>query len=191
MSTTDLAPLPRREPLVSSGVAAMVLMVFTEMMFFAGLLSAWEIMRTKATTWPPLGQPRLPFEETAFNTTALLVSGVVMFLADRAWKQSPAKALPRLVVTLALGTFFVGFQGVEWLRLLGQGMTMTSGPVGSFFYVIIGSHAVHAVLGLGVLSWAILRLRAGKLKRSEFATVQVFWYFVVLLWPMLYFKVYR
>lgn len=191
VSTTEVTAPRRSQPLVSNGVAAMVLLVFTEVMFFAGLLSAFEIMRSKATSWPPMGQPRLPFEETAVNTTALLVSGVVMVLAERAWRDSPSKALPRLVATLVLGTFFVGFQGVEWLGLLRQGMTITSGPVGSFFYVIVGTHAVHALIGLATLAWAILRLRQGQLSRAAFATVQVFWYFVVLLWPMLYFKVYR
>lgn len=191
MSTTDAMVPRRREPLIASGVAGMLLLIFTEVMFFAGLLSAFEIMRSKANTWPPMGQPRLPFEETAINTTALLVSGVVMFLAERAWRRAPAGVGSRLGVTWILGAIFVALQGREWLQLLAQGLTFTSGPLGNFFYVIIGCHALHAVIGLGVLAWAILRHRAGRLSRSEFSTVQVFWYFVVLLWPLLYLKVYR
>jgi heme/copper-type cytochrome/quinol oxidase subunit 3 len=35
-----------------------------------------------------------------------------------------------------------------------------------------------------------MRLRRGLLTSAQFGTVQVFWYFVVLVWPVLYLKVY-
>jgi cytochrome c oxidase subunit 3 len=89
-----------------------------------------------------------------------------------------------------LGTFFVGFQGVEWVALLGEGLTMTSSTYGSFFYLIVGTHALHAVAALGGLGWAWLRLDRGLLTTSQLATVSAFWYFVVLVWPVLYLKVY-
>ena len=40
--------------------------------------------------------------------------------------------------------FFVVFQGFEWVRLIGEGLTMTSGTLGAFFYLIVGMHALHA-----------------------------------------------
>ena len=67
---------------------------------------------------------------------------------------------------------------------------MTSGSHGAFFYLIVGVHAIHAVVALGMLGWAWFKLRAGELVDSQFWTVQVFWYFVVGLWPVLYMKVY-
>ena len=64
----------RREPLLSNGVLGMLVFIFTEVMFFAGLISAHTIVRsqTAGQMWPPYGQPRLPIEETAVNTAALL-----------------------------------------------------------------------------------------------------------------------
>ena len=44
-----------------------------------------------------------------------------------------------------------------------------------------------AILGLG---WAWLRLRKGNLSSAHFDTVGIFWYFVVLVWPVIYFQVY-
>lgn len=184
-------PEPKaRRQLISNGVMGMLLFVVTEVMVFSGFISAFVILKSKAVVWPPPGQPRLPFEATAINTTALLVSGVVLVLAELAYRKEPRAAAGRLTVCILLGLFFVGFQGMEWMQLIGQGLTLTSSALGSFFYLIIGLHAIHAVLALGAMGWALRRLRQGRLTRSEFGTVQTFWYFVVLLWPFLYFNVY-
>ena len=50
---------------------------------------------------------------------------------------------------MLLGAFFVLFQGVEWVALLREGLTLTSSTHGAFFYLIIGTHALHAVVALG------------------------------------------
>lgn len=178
--------------MIENGVAAMVLVVFAEAMMFAGLIAAHTIVKSRSLgrMWPPFGQPRLPVEETAFNTVALLVSGALLLLAHFLYKKDPSRALVPFAVAIGLGLFFVVFQGVEWVALLGDGLTMWSSAYGAFFYLIVGTHAAHAVGALIALSWAWSRLRVGKLTMTEFATVQVFWYFVVLLWPVLYLKVY-
>ncbi len=182
---------PRPKPVIPNGVLGMLVFVLTEIMFFAGLISAYLIAKGAATTgWPPPGQPRLPIEETAVNTAALLLSGVVLLFANRAFADRPAHARRLLVVTMLLGTFFVGFQGAEWLALLREGLTITTSTHGSFFYLLIGAHALHAVAALGSLLYAYGRLRRGTLDRSTFWAVQVFWYFVVGVWPVLYHQVY-
>jgi cytochrome c oxidase subunit 3 len=91
---------------------------------------------------------------------------------------------------VALAAFFVVFQGMEWLGLLRQGMTLTSSQLGSFFYVIIGAHALHAVAAIVALSISYVLLQMGRLTRTQLSAVQLFWYFVVLVWPFLYWKVY-
>ena len=187
----DSRPEPRPK-LVPDGVMGMLLFVFTEAMLFAGLISAHTIVKSRAAgqMWPPFGQPRLPLEETAVNTAALLASGIVLIFAHFAFRKDPRRALIPLGISLLLGTFFVVFQGVEWAALLGEGLTLTSSSYGSFFYLIIGTHAAHAIAAIACLAWAWLRLRRGRLTMSQLGTVQVFWYFVVLVWPLLYLKVY-
>ena len=76
------------------------------------------------------------------------------------------------------------------MALLRAGLTMTSSVLGSFFYLIIGLHALHAVIALGVLATALIRLQEGRLRPELFAAAQVFWYFVVGVWPLIYFRVY-
>ena len=182
----------RREPVVPSSVLGMAVFVVTEIMFFAGLISAYLIAKGAATSgWPPPGQPRLPVEETALNSCALIASGVLLFLAGRAFgKEQQTRTHWLYVASMVLGTAFVGLQGAEWVALIREGLTLTTSTHGSFFYLLVGLHALHAVAALMALVWAYARLRRGTLERSQLWTAQIFWYFVVLVWPVLYYQVY-
>jgi heme/copper-type cytochrome/quinol oxidase subunit 3 len=168
----------------------MVLFVATEVMFFAGLISAFIVTKT-GVVWPPPDQPRLPVEATAINTLILLASGVMLHRANAAFVEFDfGQTRKFLILALGLGTFFVLFQGYEWVRLVGFGLTMRSSTYGSFFYLLIGAHALHAVAALVALSYCYLLCVRGDIPRSVFSAVQIFWYFVVLLWPVLYGLVY-
>jgi heme/copper-type cytochrome/quinol oxidase subunit 3 len=179
-----------RTPLVSSGAMAMLIFVSTEIMVFAGLISAFSIYRSSVLGWPPAGQPRLPIEETAINTAALLLSGIVLVFAHRAFRRSPQAAQRPLALAILLGIFFVVFQGAEWVALVGQGLTLTSSVLGSFFYLIVGLHGLHAVAAIWALIYAWRRLQQGWLGPGPLVVSSIFWYFVVLLWPILYWRVY-
>jgi heme/copper-type cytochrome/quinol oxidase subunit 3 len=168
----------------------MVIFVIAEMMMFAGLMSAFSIVKAGALGWPPPGQPRLPIEATAFNTAVLLASGIFLYVANRVYASDRKLAKRPLFIAMGLGAFFVAFQGYEWISLIRQGLTLTSSNHGSFFYLIVGMHGLHAIAGLTVLGRAGLRLSRGVLAPSSFFAAQVFWYFVVGLWPVLYFMVY-
>lgn len=184
-------PGPRRK-LVSDAVLGMLLFVFTEVMLFSGLISAHTIVKSRSAgqMWPPFGQPRLPAEQTAVNTAALLASGVALLLAHFAFRRAPRRALAPMALAVFLGAFFVAFQGREWVALLGEGLTMTSSTYGAFFYLIVGTHGLHALAAIAALGWAWWRLREGRLTAPQFGAVQIFWYFVVLVWPFLYLRVY-
>jgi len=186
-------PEPRRRTqIVANGVLGMIMFTFTEAMLFAGMISAHAIVRARSAgqMWPPFGQPRLPIEQTAFNTAALLVSGVALVLAHFAYRKRARQALGPLAIAVLLGLFFVVFQGVEWAALLDEGLTLQSSAYGGFFYLIVGAHALHAVAAILCLVWAWFRLRRGSLSAAQLGTVEVFWYFVVLVWPLIYLKVY-
>ncbi len=195
-SRTTIIPFrpPPRKPdkLVSNGVLGMILFVFVEIMLFAGFISAYVIIKARAvgSVWPPPNQPRLPFEETAINTSALLLSGIVLAIAHRMYLRGAKSIGVLLAAATLLGGAFVAMQGVEWVALIREGLTFTSSTYGSLFYTIIGAHALHAVMAIGLLAWAFTRASSGRLTREAMSTVAIFWYFVVLVWPFLYFQVY-
>ncbi len=187
-----ISPPPRRKEVVSSAVLGTLFFVVAEVMFFSGAISAFTISRAGALpgTWPMPGQPRLPAEATALNTVLLLLSGVVLVFAHQLYRRKSPIAHWVTLSAWALGAGFVALQGVEWLGLLRQGLTLTSSPLGSFFYLIVGSHALHAAIALLVLGAAWLQMARGKLNPGLFFGAQTFWYFVVLLWPVIYARVY-
>ena len=196
MSTPVSGPIrlvseERGEPrVISNGVLGMLLFILTEIMFFSGMISAFSIVRASSPIWPPPDQPRLPVEETAINTAALFLSGALLYLAQRASARiGPPRSAP-LVASIALGTFFVLFQGWEWASMLAQGLTLTSSTLGSFFYLIVGTHAIHAIAALGLLAQTWRRLSTGWLQPSQLATAAALWYFVVGAWPVVYWRVY-
>lgn len=184
-------PGAARRPVVPNGVLGMLVFVIIEAMLFSGMLSAFAIVRASAPTgWPPLGQPRLPAASTGLNTAFLVASGVLVAIAAIRFRRSRTSATTPLAAGIVLGLVFVVAQGREWVALLAQGLTLTSSALGSFFYLIIGCHGLHAVAALVVLGWALARLVRGTLTDEQFWTVRVLWYFVVGIWPLLYQQVY-
>ena len=189
----DTPPLrTERNNVVPSGVLGMLIFVAAEIMFFAALISAYMVVSAGSSNWPPLDQPRLPVFTTTFNTFALLLSGWFLFLSNRSFSTEGNSAVTkhRLNLAVMLGTFFILFQGFEWVRLIQYGLTMRSSVFGSFFYLIVGAHGAHALAALLLLFHVFRTMRNGTLRASLFWTSQVFWYFVVGVWPFLYVLVY-
>ncbi len=185
----------RRTPAVPSAVMAVLILVLMEAMFFGGLISAFIIVKAgiKPGMWPPPWQPRLPIEVTGVNTAVLIASGVLLTLAASRFRSAPqgaAAARTQMLLAMLLGALFVAVQGFEWARMLGEGLTLSTSNHGAFFYVIVGCHALHVVGGLLALVWAFLRLRRSTLNAGQMTAVQIFWTFVVALWPLLYTLVY-
>ncbi|MFO0597814.1 MAG: cytochrome c oxidase subunit 3 [Myxococcaceae bacterium] len=179
-------------PVVPSAVLGTLFFVVAEVMLFSGMISAFTISKAGALpgTWPMPGQPRLPAEATALNTGLLLLSGALLFVAHRLYTRQSNLAHWVTLSSWALGAGFVALQGVEWVALIKAGLTLKSSPLGSFFFLIVGGHALHAVAALGALFVAWVQMARGKLGRGYFFAVQTFWYFVVLLWPVIYARVY-
>lgn len=181
----------KRKPLIPTCVLGMLIFVLTELMFFSGLISALSIIKAGNLIWPPMGQPRLPVGITAINTAFLVASGIVLFFSNRAFSaEAFSKARKLLGLSVILGIIFVGVQGSEWVRLLSYGITMTSSTYGAFFYIIIGTHAIHVIAAMFFLIRAYFKLADPEVGREAFWTIQVFWYFVVAIWPVLYYLVY-
>jgi cytochrome c oxidase subunit 3 len=180
-----------REALVSSPVLGTALFVMAEVMLFAAFISAITIVHANAPSgWPPPGQPRLPVASTAINTVALLASAGFMWRAGRTYLRPQASTRRDYLAALALGTLFVVLQGREWVALIAEGLTLQSSSYGAFFYLIVGTHALHVLGALVTVAWLARRVLNGVLSADAFQALRLYWYFVVLLWPVLYWQVY-
>lgn len=203
MANSLVAAIPSDSPTVQrsfqsaeleSGVVGMVLFLFTETMFFAGLISAFIVLRGEAAVWPPPGQPRLPVATTGATTLALLASGFTTIAAWRAVARNAAEVPRWIGLSVGLGFLFLAVQGFEWVRLLEFGLTTRSGMYGATFYAIIGIHGAHVVAALIYLLVVLLRTSRtpatpGRDRGVRLASM--FWLFVVAVWPLLYALLYE
>src|SRR5215510_15635405 len=113
-------PGARRE-VVPSGLLGMMIFVGTEVMFFAGLISAFTISKAGAPrpAWNlPAGQV-LPLASTAVNTVALFASGALLWVAGRQYRERASVATQKLLAAMFFGALFVVLQGREWVGLIG------------------------------------------------------------------------
>jgi heme/copper-type cytochrome/quinol oxidase subunit 3 len=182
------------KPPVGNAYLAMLLFIGADVMFFAGLIGAFVVFRFGTVDWPPPNQPRLPVEVTGVNTVILLASGYTML---RTWRRlrnwNRQRILNGLTVTAVLGSIFLLVQGNEWVKLLGYGLTLSSGVYGAIFYTLIGCHAVHV---LGAVTWLVavlIMLKKGSFSARRHVGIKLagmYWFLVVGLWPILYTLVY-
>jgi heme/copper-type cytochrome/quinol oxidase subunit 3 len=174
-------------------ILAVLLFIASEVMLFAGLLSAFVVVRAAAPFWPPPKQPRLPTGMTAFNTIFLLISAFTMWrVVPFLRRQDKASAARWMNATMMLGVLFFVIQGSEWARLKRFGLTMTSSLYGAMFYLIVGAHALHLAAALSVLFLVSIRLKRGRYEMDFRGVVacSAYWTFVVALWPIIYALVY-
>lgn len=190
--TAELKAPEVQRPVVPNAVLGTLIFVVAEVMFFVGMISAFTISRASAPagTWPVPGQPMLPKDATLLNTVALVLSGVTLLVGQVLWAKKRASARWFVVASWLLGVAFVVLQGQEWAQLLSQGLTLTSSRLGAFFYLIVGTHGLHAIAALLALGLATIQVVRGTAKGGLFFGAQVFWYFVVLMWPIIYVRVY-
>ncbi len=186
-------PLERVPPIASTRIA-MIAVITSELMLFAGLIGMYIVIRLSHTEWPPANQPRLPIFVTTLNSLALFASVMPLTAALRAIRRDEQRAAARaLAVTAGLGTLFLVVQGSEWSSLIREGLTLGSSQYGAAFYVLIGCHAVHvmaAVLWLGIVTLLAFR---GRFRMDAYAGLEmcaIYWYFVAALWAVLFPVVY-
>ena len=198
MTTASLAmpqrrPVERVPPIPSTRIAIIAVMT-SELMLFAGLAAMYIVVRLSVAVWPPADQPRLPIPVTALNTLVLFGSLVPMTIAMRAiGRDDRARAARALVVTAAMGVVFLAVQGFEWTRLVHHGLTLASSQYGGSFYILIGCHAVHVFAAVVWLVAVTVLTGRGRFTAQEHAGLEmcgIYWFFVAGLWAVLFPLVY-
>ena len=185
----------------------MWIFLVTEIMFFGGLFLAYAIYRRQFAGVFALASNTLDVVIGAANTAVLLCSSFTMVLAVRAAQIGSRKALiVFLILTILLGGVFLGVKAYEWSQkfeehhLPGPSFhlegTPMQGPAQLFFslyFTMTGLHALHMVIGEGLMLFLLLQAYAGRYTPSYYTPVDVgglYWHFVDIIWiflfPLLY-----
>jgi cytochrome c oxidase subunit 3 len=171
---------------ISSSLLGMVLFIASEVMFFGGLFGAYFTLRTAAPEWPPPGTPNLGKLYALVLTAILVSSSVTMQLGVYAIRKGNQRALVRwLGVSLLLGLLFLSGQANEYHKLIGEGLTLSSGVFGSTFFTLTGFHGAHVAGGAAFILVVLLRARSGQFTARYHDTVEMcsyYWHFVDVVW---------
>ena len=142
-------------------------------MFFAALMSSYFVIKRGRPDFVTDIVP-LPVHAAGFNVAVLLFSGVLIFRKQ-------------LLQTIIVGTFFLLFQIFLCFKLMNAGLTMNTSIFGGCYYLMVGAHIAHVIFGL----IAMMRLYLDeKIDTHSMRAAQVYWIFVVAVWPVLYAQIY-
>jgi cytochrome c oxidase subunit 3 len=101
----------------------MWLFLSTEIMFFAGLIGTYIVLRFGAPAWPRAHDVHLSEIVGFFNTIVLIVSSVTVVLALEAARQNKAsQAKVFVIATLLLGATFLGIKLYEYAGKFSHGV---------------------------------------------------------------------
>jgi len=185
----------------------MWIFLITEVMFFGGMFLAYTVYRNLYPTVFAIASSSLDAVIGAINTAVLLCSSFTMVLAVRAAQLGQRKAIILfLILTLILGLTFLGVKAYEWDRKFEEHHvpgpafhlegTPQQGPAQLFFslyFAMTGLHALHMVVGVGILTWLLIQTYKGKFSAQYMTPVDVaglYWHFVDIIWiflfPLLY-----
>ncbi|TVQ33732.1 MAG: cytochrome c oxidase subunit 3 [Geminicoccaceae bacterium] len=191
----------QHKPVVNYGLRlGMALFITSEVFFFFAFFWAyfWGALvqpDTVATAWPPEGiVPVPPFGIPLLNTLILLASGTSLTWAHHAIREGDqATGFKALVLTVALGAVFLGFQVYEYIHVYHEGLTLQSGIYGSTFFMATGFHGVHVLIGALFLLVCTVRAAQMTLKPEKhvgFEAAAWYWHFVDVVWLFLFVTVY-
>ncbi|AKG42465.1 heme-copper oxidase subunit III [Streptomyces sp. JH002] len=173
-----------------------VIWLSSELMFFAALFAMYFTLRSVmgADFWTDKADTlNVPF--ALGNTSILVLSSLFCQLGVFAAERGDVKKL-RLwfVVTFVMGAVFIGGQVTEYVELVHEGVTLSSDPYGSAFYLTTGFHGLHVVGGLIAFLLVLGRTYAARRFTHEQATsaivVSYYWHFVDVVWIGLFATIY-
>ncbi len=165
----------------------------SEIMFFAGFIGAYVVLRTIQ----PEG-PNNPFNDlehlnkwiALVNTIVLITSSLTMALAVGAAHRGDNKAIARnILITMVLGVTFLVIKGFEYnSKFQAEHFPWTSVMYACYF-TMTGFHGLHVLVGILVLFFIWVFALRGRYSSQRNVGVEVtglYWHLVDVIWIFLF-----
>lgn len=168
-----------------------IVFLLSESVIFLSFFAGYIIYKTTAVNWLPPGVSGLEIKDPTINTIVLVSSSFVIYFAEKALEKHDLKTYRFLLfLTMAMGSYFLYGQAVEWSSLE---FGFTSGTFGGMFYLLTGFHGLHVFTG--ILLQLIVLLRSfipGNFDNGHFGinATSLFWHFVDVIWIILFILIY-
>jgi len=178
----------------------------TEVLFFGGLFLTYAVYRSFYPAAFSAASHELDILLGGINTAVLITSSLTMALAVHAAQLGQRRLLMIfLVVTMVLGTVFLGIKAVEYYHKFAEhhvpGATFQferehqrhAQIFFSLYFIMTGLHAIHMIIGIGVLLVMWIWAWRGRITSDYAGPIEIsglYWHFVDIVWiflfPLLY-----
>lgn len=178
----------------------------SELMFFAGLFAMYFTLRASVPEEWAVQTPKLNVTFAAINTSILVASSFTcqfgVWAAERFQPLRTGKlyqltrwgSMEWMTLTYIMGSVFIGGQIWEYAQLVAEGVTISSTPYGSVFYLTTGFHGLHVIGGLIAFLFLLGRTFSAKRYGHHEATTAIvtsyYWHFVDIVWVALFIVIY-
>jgi cytochrome c oxidase subunit 3 len=185
----------------------MWLFLVTEILFFGGLFTAYMIYRLAYPEAFAEASHELDVVLGGVNTAVLIGSSLTMAMA--VWSAQLGRRggqLLFLALTIVLGLTFLGIKAVEYSHKFEHHLVPGANfqfeaardpqhaqLFFSLYFVMTGLHALHMVVGIGVMAVLFVMAFKGRFTRAYHTPVEIsglYWHFVDIVWiflfPLLY-----
>ncbi len=182
--------------------------LITEVLFFGGMFAAYAVYRNMYYDAFASTSQFMDVTLGATNTVVLICSSLTMAMAVRASQLSRRTDLIRfLFLTMFFGTIFLGVKAYEYHSkyvehlIPGLGFSYEKAPqfehnaqiLFLLYFAMTGMHALHMIIGLGLLTYLVVRSYKNEFSAAYFTPVEMiglYWHFVDVVWiflfPLLY-----
>lgn len=184
----------------------MWLFLATEIMFFGGLFAGYTVYRSMYPDAFAEASRHLDALLGGINTAVLIGSSLMMALAVHSAQVGSKKLLIRfLLLTILLGSVFIAIKFYEYHHKFEEGLIpglnfTYAGPdwrqvelLFVFYFIMTGMHALHMVIGVGLLTYLVIQARRDVFSPEYYMPVDLiglYWHFVDIVWiflfPLLY-----
>jgi cytochrome c oxidase subunit 3/cytochrome o ubiquinol oxidase subunit 3 len=196
MKTASTIPIDRAAEMPWTqpyrGTVGMACLIIAESAIFIIFVVAYIFYLGKSLTGPT---PAQVLELPIFGTICLLSSSITVHYAVSALRKDNLRNCSFwLAGTVLLGTIFLITTGQEWYHLIRyDGLTLQTNLFGTTYYSLIGLHATHVVVGLIMLSIALVLSLRGSVKEEhseKLEVLSIYWHFVDAVWVVVFTVVY-
>ena len=168
-----------------------IIFLLSESVIFLSFFAGYIVYKITITDWLPPGIEGLEIRDPAINTVVLVSSSFVIYIAERFLHKENLWGFRFFwLLTMAMGSYFLYGQAVEWNSLE---FGFTSGVFGGTFYLLTGFHGLHVLTG--ILLQTIMLIRSflpNNYEGGQFGVeaTSLFWHFVDVIWIILFILIY-
>ncbi|MFM7235640.1 MAG: heme-copper oxidase subunit III [Cyanobium sp.] len=174
-----------------NNLTGFIIFLCSESVIFLAFFSGYAVLKTSALNWLPAGVEGLEWQKPLINSIVLISSSGTIYLAERAMAKGNLWGFRAFwLLTMALGSYFLYGQAVEWS---GLKFGLTSGTFGGMFYLLTGFHGLHVATGVGLMTLMLVKSFIPSNYAGGEQGVQatsLFWHFVDVIWIILFFLIY-